>query len=128
MATTSHIEGLYIAKDVVNGFRYLGARVLFNIHIHYLAEAVDEINMDIEGRSNVASLVTGIDKDKRSYKVYFAPLGISYAKDIAEKYGVTFEVIKENIEKQNSELLSTYRSGSFLVNISIDTSLPKLIR
>ena len=66
---------------------------------------IDEINRDIEGKSNVASLVTGIDKGKRSYKVYFAPpLGISYAKDIAEKYGVTFEIIKENIEKQNIKI------------------------
>lgn len=105
LATTSHIEGLYIAKDVVKGFRYLGARVLFNTHMHDLAEAVDEINRDIEGKSNVASLVTGIDKGKRSYKVYFAPpLGISYAKDIAEKYGVTFEMIKENIERQNIKI------------------------
>lgn len=51
---------------------------------------LDEINA-LNGKIKVASLVTGIHEGQRSYKVYLAPPdGISYARDIAEKYGVTY--------------------------------------
>lgn len=90
LATTSFTEGLYIAKDVVRALRCLGARTVFNTHMHELATDLDEMNT-IQGDLAVASLITGIHEGQRSYKVYIAPPeGISYARDIAEKYGVTF--------------------------------------
>ena len=90
LATTSFTEGLYIAKDVVKAMRSLGARTIFNTHMHELAMDLDEINA-LNGKIKVASLVTGIHEGQRSYKVYLAPPdGISYARDIAEKYGVTY--------------------------------------
>ncbi len=89
LATTSFTEGLYIAKDVVKAMRSLGARTIFNTHMHELAMDLDEINA-LNGKIKVASLVTGIHEGQRSYKVYLAPPdGISYARDNAEKYGVT---------------------------------------
>ena len=58
--------------------------------MHELATDLDEMNT-IKGDLAVASLITGIHEGQRSYKVYIAPPeGISYARDIAEKYGVTF--------------------------------------
>ena len=58
--------------------------------MHELATDLDEMNT-IQGDLAVASLITGIHEGQRSYKVYIAPPeGISYARDIAEKYGVTF--------------------------------------
>ncbi len=99
LATTSFAEGLYIAKDVVKALRYLGARTIFNTHMHELAMELDIMN-SIEGDMNVASLITGIHDGERSYKVFLAPPeGVSYAKDIAEKYGVTFEQLKKSIKK-----------------------------
>ncbi len=101
LATTSFAEGLYIAKDVVKALRFLGARTIFNTHMHELAYNLDTVNAQMEGDSNVASLITGIHDGRRSYKVYIAPPeGVSYAQDIAKKYGVTFNqlslVIKEH--------------------------------
>lgn len=101
LATTNVAEGLYIAKDVVKAMRYLGVRSVFNTHMHDLARGLDEMNSSVEGDSRVESMVTGVDQGKRSFKVFIAPpQGVSYAKDIAEKYGVTFEKIKAEIDSK----------------------------
>lgn len=100
LATTSFAEGLYIAKDVVKALRYLGARTIFNTHMHELAMNLDEVNTKIEGDSKVASLITGIHEGTRSYKIFLAPPeGVSYAQDIAKKYGVTFEQLSGQIHR-----------------------------
>lgn len=99
LATTNVAEGLYIAKDVVKAMRYLSVRSVFNTHMHDLARNLDEVNRDIEGESVIASMVTGVENGRRSFKVFIAPpQGVSYARDIAEKYGVTFEKIKAEID------------------------------
>lgn len=98
LATTNVSEGLFIAKDVVKAMRYLGTRAIFNTHMHELARDIDELNSS-EGTSKTASLITGVNNGKRSFKVILAPpQGVSYAKDIAEKYGVTYDKIKEKID------------------------------
>lgn len=102
LATTNVAEGLYIAKDVVKAMRYLGVRAVFNTHMHDLARNLDELNSSTNGTSIVESMVTGVDCGKRSFKVFIAPpQGISYAKDIAERYGVTFDKIKQTIDNKN---------------------------
>ena len=101
LATTSFAEGLYIAKDVVRALRYLGARTVFNTHMHELAMTVDEFNRNIKGDMDVASLITGIHEGKRSYKIFIAPPeGVSYAQDIARKYGVTFDQLMTRIDTE----------------------------
>ena len=100
LATTSFAEGLYIAKDVVKALRCLGARTVFNTHMHELAMTAGEVNRQIPGDSDVASLITGIHDGKRSYKIFIAPPeGVSYAQDIAKKYGVTFDQLTQKIQK-----------------------------
>ena len=104
LATTSVTEGLFIAKDVVKAMRYMGVRCIFNTHMHDLARSVDELNAEIEGKSAAASLVTGVHDGERSFKVsLLPPQGISYAKDIALKYGVSFAQIKESIDSRAGE-------------------------
>lgn len=103
LATTNVSEGLYIAKDVIRAMRYLGVRCVFNTHMHDLARGLKEMNESTEGDSFVESMVTGVENGARSFKIFIAPpQGVSYAKDIAEKYGVTFDSIKENIDNRNS--------------------------
>ena len=102
LATTSVTEGLFIAKDVVSAMRYLGARAIFNTHMHDLARSCDEINDSVDGKSRAASLVTGVHDGERSFKVsLLPPQGVSYAKDIALKYGVSFKQMKETIDRKN---------------------------
>ncbi len=105
LATTNVAEGLYIAKDVVKSMRYLGLCAVFNTHMHELARSLEHINSSVDGDSKVESMVTGVENGHRSFKVFIAPpQGVSYAKDIAVKYGVTFESIKHNIDMRDSSL------------------------
>lgn len=102
LATTSVAEGLFIAKDVVRAMRYLGVRCIFNTHMHELARSLDELNAQ-EGTSRVESLVTGVQHGERSFKVsIMPPQGVSYAGDIAKKYGVTFDQIKDTIDSKET--------------------------
>lgn len=99
LATTNVAEGLYIAKDVVRAMRYIGTRTIFNTHMHELARNLDKINSETEGTAKVESLITGVENGNRSFKVSIAPpQGVSYARDIAVKYGVTYEQIKQSID------------------------------
>lgn len=101
LATTNVAEGLYIAKDVVKAMRYLGVRSVFNTHMHDLARNLDDVNSEVSGESKVESMVTGVENGQRSFKIFIAPpQGVSYAKDIAEKYGVTFDKIKKGIDEK----------------------------
>lgn len=100
-ATTNVSEGMYIAKDVIKAMRYLGVRCIFNTHMHDLARNLDEVNKITEGDSKVESMVTGVENGSRSFKIAISPpQGISYAKDIALKYGVTFEIIKDKLDNK----------------------------
>ena len=104
LATTNVAEGLYIAKDVVKSMRYLGVRSIFNTHMHELARGISDINESVQGDSVVESMVTGVENGHRSFKVFIAPpQGVSYAKDIAIKYGVTFDLIKQDIDAKNKK-------------------------
>ncbi len=100
LASTSYMESLHISRDVIKALRYLGARAIFNTHMHELANYADTINNEVQGESRVISFVTGLAEGKRSFKIQpGAPLGKSYAMDIAMKYGVSFEQIIDTIEK-----------------------------
>lgn len=101
LATTNVTEGVYIATDVIKAMRYLGVRCIFNTHMHELGANAGKMNSDIEGISKIESMVTGVENGERSFKVYInPPQGLSYAKDIAEKYGVTFDKIKKTIDNR----------------------------
>ena len=81
--------------------RYLGVRSIFNTHMHELARSIDELNNSVSGDSVVESMVTGVENGQRSFKIFIAPpQGVSYAKDIAIKYGVTFDSIKKSIDSR----------------------------
>lgn len=104
LATTSVAEGVFIAKDVVKSMRYLGTRAIFNTHMHDLATSVGEINGAVDGDSKAESMITGVHDGARSFKVSIAPpQGVSYAADIAQKYGVTFAQIKRGIDSKKIE-------------------------
>lgn len=101
LATTNVTEGVYIATDVIKAMRYLGVRCIFNTHMHELGANANKMNSEIQGSSKIESMVTGVENGERSFKVFInPPQGLSYAKDIAEKYGVTFEKIKMTIDKR----------------------------
>ena len=92
-STTSFEEGFYIARDSVKALLTKGARTIYNTHMHKLGEDVDELTCESSG-AGASSLVMRTEAGKRSFKVTLAPPeGSSYARDIAEKYGVTYDML-----------------------------------
>jgi DNA mismatch repair protein MutS len=103
LSTTSAGESLYIARDVVKVLRMIGARAVFATHLHELAAIVDRINDEVEGGSRVVSMVSQVDESvdedglvKRTYKIVKSPpRGESFARQIAEKHGISFNQLCE---------------------------------
>ena len=94
-STTSASDGLYLSKDLIRILKEKGAYVIFNTHIHDLAREIPEMN-GWNGQSSITSLVMERKDDKNTFLLKRAePDSSSYARDIAEKYGITYEQMKE---------------------------------
>ena len=92
-STTSFEEGYYIARDSVKALLTKEVRTIYNTHMHKLGEEAGELTRESTG-AGAASLIMRTEDGKRSFKVALAkPEGSSYAKDIAEKYGVTYDML-----------------------------------
>ncbi len=96
-ATTSHTESLYIAEDVLKYLCCLGARTVFNTHMHELAEHCDMLCESDAAVCKAVSVVMENDVAQK-YKISRRkPDGKSYAHVIAQQYGITFEQLSENL-------------------------------
>lgn len=98
LSSTGAYEASYIASEILTGFAVMRARGIFSTHLHELAAGVPEINEKSEklGGIKIDTLVAGIEEGKRSFKITRAkPDGKSYARDIADKYGLSFESLME---------------------------------
>jgi DNA mismatch repair ATPase MutS len=102
LSSTGSYEASYIAAEVLAGLSLVGCRCLFSTHLHELAAELDNIAQRTASRGGVAidTLVAGIEEEgKRSFKIYRAkPDGKSYARDIANRYGLTYENIVRKID------------------------------
>lgn len=100
-STTSFEEGYYIAYDSVRAILKRGIRTVYNTHMHKLAYSIDELNASAaeDGKPSpdkASSLVVEVRDGVCSYRVKIAPPeGMSYAKAIAEKYGVTYDELMQ---------------------------------
>lgn len=121
LSSTSPSESLYLAEDVVRALRLLGARAIFATHLHELGERLDRINAEGDGGSLVVSLVAGIAPDRdgadgahgadgsqtrmrRTYRIAPGPpVGSSYARDIADRYQISFERLRPKILARRRE-------------------------
>ena len=103
LSSTGSYEASYIAAEVLAGLARVGCRCLFSTHLHELAAEIDRLNTEslAAGGSRIDTLVAGIEGEgKRSFKIVRAkPDGKSYARDIAKRYGLTFDSILEKINR-----------------------------
>ncbi|MBQ8140941.1 MAG: hypothetical protein IJ038_04510 [Clostridia bacterium] len=105
LSSTGAFEASYIAAEVLAGFSRVGCRCLFSTHLHELASEIDSINARTASCGGVAidTLVAGIEEGKRSFKIVRAkPDGKSYARDIADKYGLSYESILKKINQERN--------------------------
>ena len=90
-STTSSTDGLYLSKDLLRILKERGSYVIFNTHIHDLARNTEEMD-SWDGESKVISMVMERKDGKNTFKIRRdAPDTSSYARVIAEKYGITYE-------------------------------------
>ena len=102
LSSTGSYEASYIASEVLRGLSMYRCRCIFSTHLHELAAEIDNINAQTipQGGACIDTLVAGIDEGRRSFKITRAkPDGKSYARDIADKYGLSYENIIKNIKK-----------------------------
>ena len=102
LSSTGSFEASYIAAEVLAGLSQAGCRCLFSTHLHELAQEIDRINEESakNGGVRIDTLVAGIEEGKRSFRIVRAkPDGKSYARDIAERYGLTYKNILEKINR-----------------------------
>ena len=106
LASTSPGESVYLAQDISRILRRMGTRAIFATHLHELAAAVPQLNAETEGDSALVSLVAsrlrdGEDGDQRSYKILPGPpMGRSYAREIASKYGISYEQLADLLRQR----------------------------
>ncbi|MBR2651080.1 MAG: hypothetical protein IKD45_05410 [Clostridia bacterium] len=96
LSSTGAYEATYIASEILTSFAVMRVRGIFSTHLHDLAASVPKINERSRelGGIQLDTLVAGIEEGKRSFKIIRAkPDGKSYAKDIADKYGLSFDTI-----------------------------------
>ncbi len=103
LSSTGSFEASYIAAEVLGGLSVIGCRCLFSTHLHELAAEIDHINARAvkDGGTPIDTLVAGMEQGRRSFKILRQkPDGKSYARDIANRYGLSYETIIQN-HKQN---------------------------
>ena len=94
LSSTGAYEASYIAAELLAGFAVARCRGIFSTHLHELAAKMEEINQKAKekGGVRVDTLVAGIEEGRRSFRIVRQkPDGKSYARDIANKYGLSFE-------------------------------------
>lgn len=103
LSSTGSYEASYIASEVLAGLSRVGCHCIFSTHLHELAAEIDRINERAaeEGGAPIDTLVAGIEEaGKRSFRILRTkPDGKSYARDIAKKYGLTYDNIIEKINR-----------------------------
>lgn len=104
-SSTNPSESIYLLKEVLKAFAIFGTRVVVATHFHEIAEDIE----DIRGKTIAVSYIATVkkeDKDfhKRLYKVVKSkPEGKSYAIELAKKYGLDFDELKNIIDKKEDK-------------------------
>jgi len=102
LSSTGSFEASYIAAEVLSGLSRVGCRCIFSTHLHELAAEIDNINARTKaaGGAPIDTLVAGIEEEgRRSFCITRTkPDGKSYARDIAEKYGLTYDNIVKKLK------------------------------
>ena len=101
-SSTSGLEAGYIASEVLTGIGAIGCGGIYVTHIHDLPQQVETYNAHPMNKGKIDNLVALMENKEdgtRSYKISrTTPDGLSYAKDIAARYGLHLEGILEKVK------------------------------
>jgi DNA mismatch repair ATPase MutS len=105
-SSTSSGEALYLAQDMLCGLRSAGARAIFATHLVELVAQVGEIEAAVAGESRLYSLVAGVERRADgefapTHRITRgAPLGRSYAQEIARQHGISLDQILAELRRR----------------------------
>ena len=101
---------MYLAEDLVRILRRIGTRAIYSTHLHELANRVEELNDSVPGDSKIISVVSSpVDTVvgangaavNRTYKLEMRPpLGQSYAREIAARYGISYQQLEDVLSER----------------------------
>ena len=112
-STTSFEEGYYIAVDAIRAVLRSGTRTIYNTHMHKLAYELDTAVNDPALPGKAVSLVAETTDGHSSFRVRIAPPeGKSFARGIAEQYGVTYENLINAVRKESAAAIDERRAQS----------------
>lgn len=90
-SSTSAEDGVYMASDLIHVLKHKNVPMIFNTHLHELAYKIEEMNQ-WDGASDVVSISMEIIDNKNTFRLLRkVPEKNSYARNVALKYGVTYE-------------------------------------
>ena len=98
-SSTAFGEALYLAQDMLSGLCALGVRAIFATHLIELVEHFAEIEAAVDCDGCLYSLAAGIEMTddgtpQPTYRITRQPpLGRSYAREIARRYGISLQQI-----------------------------------
>lgn len=95
LSSTDASEAVYIACDALKAISTYGCRGIYSTHLHEIVNMTEKINECPECRSPIDYLRVCVSRSVRTYKVVREKSdGKSYAEDIAKKYGLTYDRMK----------------------------------
>lgn len=103
LSSTGAYEAAYIAEEVLSAFGAARVRAIFSTHLHEVAAALASINEQshAHGGVTVDTLVAGMEEGERSFLIRRKkPDGKSYARDIADQYGLSFDEMVKLARKE----------------------------
>ncbi len=105
LSSTNATEGYYIAKDIIKVLMEAGCRTVYTTHLHELAGAVENLNKECSTGEKAVSLVSQIIENskgiERTFKIVPGPpVGQSYAREIAQKYGIDYDQLKSRLNRE----------------------------
>ncbi|MDA3845939.1 MAG: hypothetical protein PF505_05235 [Vallitaleaceae bacterium] len=100
--STSHLESLTIAGEVIKAAKTKEVRLIYNTHLHELVDQVIGFNEAIVNETPIVSITSGSQNDTNSYTIEVGPpQGISHAMKIAENFGITYKQLSKRLEAVN---------------------------
>ena len=101
-SSTSLLEGGYIAAEVLAAISEIGCCGLYVTHIHELSQRVEKLSVGPGKLDNLVAQMQNVGDGTRSYRILrTTPDGLSYARDIARKYGLSREeILRQRRESQ----------------------------
>jgi len=97
-ASTSAYDGLTLSEELLKYFAHIGCKCVFSTHNHDLANKTGEISNFKHAKVKISNLTAEIRGGERTFRIERGtPEGHSHAKDVAEKYGLIFSFLEENL-------------------------------